>query len=256
MSFNQSENDMSLNQTEVREIQKIEQIYYMKPIIETIKIYFGRVGILDSLDYIHDILRDSQAEVEKLLVERKSRGEINDISQARKSIVGSAFSNCLIYIFLKNKESGFILPNIFVTNKTRDAKFESLITIQVGEETQKPDMDLIFYSETPNKELFKTMVVSLKTSLRERAGQTYKWKLLMEIASSDCSVKDKYNIQYNPTHPPIVCFATVNFYNEINQPQHRGMFKFFDASFIGKPMNADFIANMSTLVDFVNKNLV
>ncbi len=39
-------------------------------------------------------------------------------------------------------------------------------------------------------------------------------------------LKEKYNISYNPPILPLVCFATVNFYNEINNPQHRGMFKF------------------------------
>jgi type II restriction enzyme len=51
---------------------------------------------------------------------------------------------------------------------------------------------------------------------------------------------------------PLVCFATVNFYNEINNPQHRGMFKFFDKSFIGKEIDSDFICRLSSIVDFVN----
>jgi len=54
---------------------------------------------------------------------------------------------------------------------------------------------------------------------------------------------------------PFVCFATVNFYNEINNPQHRGMFKFFDNSFIGKPITNEFINSMSNLTDYVNKIL-
>jgi type II restriction enzyme len=99
------------------------------------------------------------------------------------------------------------------------------------------------------------MIISLKTSLRERAGQTYKWKLLMEIAASNDSLKEKYNISYNPKEMPLVCFATVNFYNEINNPQHRGMFKFFDQSFIAKNVDADFISRLSSLPDFVNKAL-
>jgi type II restriction enzyme len=55
---------------------------------------------------------------------------------------------------------------------------------------------------------------------------------------------------------PLVGFATVNFYDEINNPQHRGMFKFFDQSFIGKPIvDSTFITQLSELPDFVNKNL-
>lgn len=86
---------------------------------------------------------------------------------------------------------------------------------------------------------------SLKTSLRERAGQTYRWKLLLEIATTENQIKDKYNIAYDSAAMPIVCFATVNFYNEINNPQHRGMLKFFDNAFIGKPVHSEFIARLS-----------
>ena len=77
----------------------------------------------------------------------------------------------------------------------------------------------------------------------------------MEIAASCDSLKEKYNISYSPKETPLVCFATVNFYNEINNPQHRGMFKFFDRSFIAKNVDADFIARMSSLPDFVNEVL-
>ena len=93
---------------------------------------------------------------------------------------------------------------------------ESNISITVDGETQKPDCDLIIYSLKENQDLKKCIILSLKTSLRERAGQTYKWKLLMEIATTENSIKKKYNISYNPDEMPIVCFATVNFYNEIN----------------------------------------
>jgi type II restriction enzyme len=77
----------------------------------------------------------------------------------------------------------------------------------------------------------------------------------MEIATSDNSVKEKYNIRYNPEQMPLVCFATVNFYDEINNPQHRGMFKFFDKAFIGKNIQSDFISPLSELINFVNSNL-
>lgn len=80
-------------------------------------------------------------------------------------------------------------------------------------------------------------------------------KLFMEIATSKNSIKKKYNITYNPEKIPLVCFATVNFYEEINNPQNKGMFKFFDKSFIAKPINEDFISSLSHLVAFVNKTL-
>jgi len=92
--------------------------------------------------------------------------------------------------------------------------------------------------------------------LRERAGQTYKWKLLLEIANSCNEIKDKYGIEYKGKSIPLVCFATVNFYNEINNPQQRGMFKFFDKAFIAKPIKHDnFIADFSTLPAFIKEHL-
>lgn len=173
-----------------------------------------------------------------------------------KSIAGNSFSNAIIYIFLQNKIVGNIKPNIFITSKKSQVKnFDKISTIQVGNETQKPDVDLIVFTKKKNGDINRCMILSLKTSLRERAGQTYKWKLLMEIATTQNSIKDKYNIFYNPEKMPLVCFATVNFYNEINNPQHRGMFKFFDKSFIAKSLNKDFISPLSSLVNFVNKSL-
>lgn len=226
----------------------------MVPILQKVKAKIQEHGTIKALDYIHEILISSKDDVEKMLDVRIRNKEITDKSQARKSIAGSAFSNILQYIFLKCKEKNKVHNDIFITNKTRDRLFENMVTIHVDGETQKPDMDLIIYSKDAGK-LKRCMIISLKTSLRERAGQTYKWKLLLEIATGSNEVKSKYNIDYKAEKMPLVCFATVNFYNEINNPQHRGMFKFFDKSFIGKPIKADFISNLSSIVDYVNSSL-
>jgi len=141
-------------------------------------------------------------------------------------------------------------------------------------EQQKPDCDLIIYSyhtsakisDGNNQEIPypKCIILSLKTSLRERASQTYKWKLLLEIANDHGSkIKEKYGINYNVPEIPLICFVTVNFYNEINNPQQRGMLKFFDKAFLAKKLDneketdlnrqksQDFIRPLSELVDFV-----
>ena len=185
-----------------------------------------------------------------------NKGEIKDEKQALKSIAGNSFSSTLEYVFLKNKELENVRHDIFITSKiSKVPSFKEISTINVDGETQKPDCDLVIYSLNEDETLKKCMILSLKTSLRERAGQTYKWKLLMEIATSNNPIKEKYNINYNPKRMPLVAFATVNFYNEINNPQHRGMFKFFDKSFIAKNIDADFIARMSTLPNYINENL-
>jgi len=250
-----------LNKKEQKTIKSISDTYYMQPAITLINNIIAN-SQLENVEWknifnrLYEILTSTKLQVDELLEKRKNLGEIRDISQARKSIAGNAFSNLLIYTFLQNKIHENIKSNIFITSKVSEIKdFDKIATINVGDETQKPDVDLIIYTEKADNSVDKCIILSLKTSLRERAGQTYKWKLLMEIATSDNPIKEKYDISYHPECMPLVCFATVNFYNEINNPQHRGMFKFFDNSFIGKPINNEFINSLSHLIEYVNTTL-
>ncbi|WP_237418689.1 BsaWI family type II restriction enzyme [Helicobacter pylori] len=249
-----------LNSQESKNISKISKTDYMQSILLRINSFIQKnpSETKRAFDEIHSIIVDSNDDVKALLDQRYKKGEIKDISQALKSIAGSAFSNAIVYTFLKNKEVGAIREDVFITSKPSQVpNFEKISTINIGDETQKPDCDLVIYSLNDKKELKKCVILSLKTSLRERAGQTYKWKLLMEIATSNNSIKEKYNITYSPTVIPLVCFATISFYNEINNPQQRGMFKFFDKAFIGKNLQnkGDFIAYLSELVDYANSEL-
>lgn len=259
-------NHYSLTKNEQKLLCKIEDTVYMPPTLKRIRA-FTKNGASskdrwkDVFDQIYSILVAAKDDVEKILEERKRNGEIKDIRQAMKSIAGNAFSSAIVYVFLQNKIRGNIKPEVFITSrKSQVQNFESIATIYVGGETQKPDCDLIIFTEQENGDVDKCMILSLKTSLRERAGQAYKWKLLMEIAQSEDSIaensiKEKYGISYNPCSTPLVCFATTNFYEEINNPQQRGMFKFFDKTFIAKPINKDFISALSNIVDFVNQKL-
>lgn len=248
-----------LNTLETKTLQEIESKYYMRPMLELITqdLKDKKFSLKEIFNNLYGYLLDSKEAVEKLLQERLDRGKIKDINQTRKSIAGSAFSNLIIWVFLKNKENKNIDKNIFITNKiSQIPNFKDLFYIKVGEETQKPDVDLVIYRLDSKQNLASCLILSLKTSLRERAGQTYKWKLLMEIANTESSIKDKYSISYNPPIQPLVCFATVNFYNEINNPQHRGMFKFFDCAFIGKDIKTgDFIKPLSYLLSFIKERL-
>ena len=248
-----------LNKTELNDIQNIESKYYMKPIIESINLDISKNNVKwnEVFDKLYDYLENNKNTVKKLTQKRVKEGKITNSEQAIKSIAGGAFSNLIVWVFLKNKERNYIKENIFITSNIRRIKeWQNLFLIKVGEETQKPDVDLVIYSLNSNNQLHKCIILSLKTSLRERAGQTYKWKLLMEIAKEESKLKDKYDITYNPPVLPLVCFATVNFYNEINNPQNRGMFKFFDCAFIGKNIEKkDFIKPLSYIIEYVNKEL-
>jgi len=252
-----------LNKEENKTLESIKANPYMRKTIALVENFVKKhaskdkkVAYLAVFDEVFRILNEAKSFVDEYLADRKAKGEIKDEKQALKSIAGNSFSSALVYIFLKNKELNNIREDIFITSQlSKIPSFREVSVINVDGETQKPDCDLVIYSLNENETLKKCMILSLKTSLRERAGQTYKWKLLMEIATSDNSIKDKYNIDYNPEKMPLVAFATVNFYDEINNPQHRGMFKFFDKSFIAKNVDADFIARMSTLPNYVNENL-
>jgi len=256
------------NKNESNLLKEISEKYYMDPVLEKINLYIETQDMNTykrAFDKIHDILRSSEEEVRELVKDRKSQGIITDEAQTRKSIVGNMFPYILIYIFLKNKEVGNILPYIFITSKKSQVTgFDRISQINIGEEdTQKPDCDLIIYSyrnnpQSTNEEIETCMILSLKTSMRERAAQTYKWKLLLEIANDDnCKVKEKYNITYNVENLPLICFVTVNFYAEINKPQQRGMLKFFDRAFLAKELDLgtteSFIYPLSTLAEFVNE---
>ena len=245
-----------LNKDEQKTLKRIRETLYMKKTISLIDSFLNENDYRLVFDELYQILNEAKSYVDEYLKERKEKGEIKDEKQALKSIAGNSFTQALIYVFLKNKEIGNLREDIFITSKlSKIPSFKEVLLIHVDGETQKPDCDIVIYSLNKDNSLKKCMILSLKTSLRERAGQTYKWKLLMEIARSDGHIKEKYNIKYNPKKIPLVAFATVNFYNEINNPQHKGMFKFFDKSFIAKNIEADFIDKMSTLPEFVNENL-
>ncbi|WP_300711399.1 BsaWI family type II restriction enzyme [uncultured Brachyspira sp.] len=244
-----------LNKEELKEIENIKSKYYMMPLINRLNIYAENNNWVSAFNYLYNVIIDSKEDVDELLESRVRNGEIKDKSQARKSIVGNEFQLILIYTFLKCKENNLIKDNIFITSKKNKLdSLNDLYTIKVGEEIQKPDCDIVIYKLDDFNDLKSCLILSLKTSLIERAGQTYKWKLLMEIAIDDNNkIKDKYELKYNPKIKPYVGFVTVNFYNEINNPQQRGMFKFFDKTFIAKQLDDyNFISPLSSIADFIN----
>ncbi|GFE69388.1 BsaWI family type II restriction enzyme [Chroococcus sp. FPU101] len=242
-------------------IKTIKNAYYMLPVLSKIDEILkedNSIHYQDAFNSLHDIIQGSKHEVLELINKRKKSGLIKDINQASKSVVGNIFPYSLMYIFLKNKEIQNIEQHIYITNRKTTVKgFDKISTIKLADgETQKPDCDLIIYSypknstgatsskittnKDKNTDCPKCIILSLKTSLRERAAQTYKWKLLLEIANEHSSkIKEKYGIVYEAPEVPLICFVTVNFYNEINNPQQRGMLKFFDRSFLAKKVNKE-----------------
>lgn len=214
------------------------------------------------LNNLKRILWNSQDGVTKIIDERILKGEIRDAAQARKSVAGNNFQRLVAYSLARNVVIGNITGKIFVATTSKDKILEKYATIHVGYDgdIQKPDSDILLYSDNEKEPLIN---FSCKTSLRERAGQTYKWKLLMDIANCKCehskNIKscpvNLYNIKYENTRKVFMCFVTSDLYDEVNQPQTTGMFNFFDKAFITKSKEEfknPSISTFSTVVDYLN----
>jgi type II restriction enzyme len=224
-------------ETNIKTISEIMSRYYFTPIKEGLEAKTKKIGEINALDYLTEIMQKATSKVEVLIQERIKTGIISSADQARKTIAGNGFQGLAAYSLIKLQEKNMLNPNLAITLKPKKHPLiEKYATIKVGDDVQKPDIDLLIYHyQKPEK--YPVIIYSIKTSLRERAGQTYRWKLLMDIVSSnDCkSIKEKYSLVYKAMDNFKVGFITTNFYNEIINPQQKGMLKFFDFVYITKP---------------------
>lgn len=199
------------------------------------------------LDYLAEVLGDSEPEVMKIIKERKK-----DIKQTRVSVAGNNFQALVAHSLMENVLVKNLPPINVVLKPKKHPIIQKYATIKIGGETQKPDMDILIYQNKPNTPL---VVCSCKTSLRERAGQTYKWKLLVDLATADpehlkehpeCPI-NKYQIEYQSDRKIYVTMITADLYNEVEQPQQRGMFAFFDKSFVADKGRQKFPAHVQPM---------
>ena len=209
--------------------------------------------------HLHDVMRETQEIVENKIQERIASGEIHDADQARKSVAGNIFQQLLAYLLAANVINGNISHHVIVTMSVKNI-IESYAQISVNGDIMKPDSDVVVYCE--EKENSPVINLSCKTSCRERAGQTYKWKLLCDLASCNCEHKEgnqncpitRYNLEYLPTKRIITSFATVDFYDELTNPQISAMFNFFDHAYIAKTNSpSDRIFCLETIIDDINE---
>ncbi len=202
------------------------------------------------LDHLDEVLNDFQDDFGKILDIRLASGEISNKKQAIRSISGNLLANIIIYIFIQNKLVSNIPQEVFINNKSVIPDFEEVFTIRIEEKLEKLNINLVIYSLKENSELNKCIALFPLQSSENQFKKACQWKLLMEIAMSDCEVRDKYDISYDPPTVPLVCFVTVNFYNEINNPQHRGMFKFFLSTSNNVPSLSYTLKSLDTLNSF------
>jgi len=221
----------------IKTLSEIERRHYFTPIKEGLKEKTIETGDTKALNYLTEVMQKATSKVERLIQARIKDKTISNADQARKTIAGNGFQGLVAYSLIKLQEKKILNPDIAITLKPKKHPLiEKYAAIQVGDDIQKPDIDLLIYHYHKPEEC-PVIIYSIKTSLRERAGQTYRWKLLMDIVTSnDCAtIKEKYGLSYKAIDNFKVGFITTNFYNEITKPQQKGMLKFFDFVYITKP---------------------
>lgn len=211
------------------------------------------------LSRLHDVMRAAQPLVEQRITDRVASGQISNADQARKTAAGNVFQQLLAYAIAQNVIIGNITKPVVVTMSV-SGLIEQYAAIHVDDDILKPDSDVIVYS--PESDSSPIMNFSCKTSCRERAGQTYKWKLLCDLATCSCDHKDgnpdcpatKYNLSYEPDRKILTCFVTTDFYGELSNPQISAMFNFFDYSYVAKAAApCDSIKPLESVVDDINQ---
>ncbi len=217
-------------------VEELEGRYYFDPLKRKFEEKARQVGLNEAMNYLTEIMQGSIPEVGKLIQNRIDDGLISDFDQTSKTVAGNAFQGLVAYGLTRHQQVGNLSQDIVITLKPKRHRIvNEYATIKVGNDVQKPDIDLLIYSKEHT--LQKPVIIySMKTSLRERVGQTYKWKLLMDIAiANDCqSIKTKYELSYNAQVNFKVGLITTNFYEEITSPQQVGMLRFFDFVYITK----------------------
>jgi type II restriction enzyme len=233
----------------------IESRYYFKPMREAFEQKVREVGKIRVLDSLTEVMRIAQPGVEKIIQWREADGYIKSIDQARKSVAGNGFQGLIAYSLIALQKTNILNSGLVITLKPRSHPLITrYATIRVGDEIQKPDIDILVYIYT-KPEKYPILIYSAKASLRERAGQTYRWKLLMDIATSEnCrSIREKYDLTYEAKGDFRVGLITANFYDEIMKPQQQGMLKFFDFAYITKSGYWEKpVSNFSQIIEDLN----
>jgi type II restriction enzyme len=208
------------------------------------------VQVLSSLTCI---LTNSQISVDTYIQGKIQSGRISDGAQARKSAAGNIYQQLVAYALAKNIEVGNLSNNLHITLSAKDL-MDKYAAIKIGDDIQKPDADVILYSD--NNQNSPITIISCKTSCRERAGQTYKWKLLCDLAICNCTFINnnqncpitRLSISYTPQKQIKVYFVTADIHDELNQPQIYGMFNIFDGAYVSDASKTSHAKNLENII--------
>jgi type II restriction enzyme len=192
----------------------------------------------DVMNHLYQIMWDSSEGVGRLQKVKIRAGELEDAGQSNVSVAGHNFQALVAYCLERNRIIGNIPYDIVIALRPlKHPMIRDYATIHVGGgESQRPDVDILIYTEDEDTPL---LICSCKTSLRERAGQTYRWKLLLDMARCNCEHEpdcpmSRYNLHYESDKDILVALITADFYDEREGAQQRGMFTFFDYVYISK----------------------
>lgn len=254
------------------EICKIKSFMYITPTIDeyesriknyTISGYSLPDAHLLILNDITSIMKDSQERVNRIIQDRINRGKIKSADQARRNAAGNNFQLIVAYSIIMNIIYKNI-PNLMVVHQPKRGReyckiVEENLQIEVLGEVQKPDCDLLIYN--PEEDNDPIVIISCKTSIRERAGQTYRWKLLYDLSNCNCKHIEqtticpirKYNLQNHNQKKVKIGLITADFYDEISRPQVKGMAPFFNFCYITKEIEeSENIEKLSSIVEYLN----
>ena len=225
----------NLNAGNREELNGVRRRYYMAPLLNLYEAKVMEIGLPQAANHLSEVMRAGQGIVEKLLVARRDAGKIKSVDQTRKNIAGNGFQGLVFCALASLQSAGLIPADLVFTLRTGAGSRIGETVISVGPETIKPDVDLLVYSS--ERDDAPICMYSLKTSLRERAGQTHRWRILLDIVTADnChSIKEKYDLQYSGFTNLKMAMITTNFYSEITSPQQRGLLRFFDYVYLTKP---------------------
>lgn len=91
-------------------------------------------------------MRAAQPLVEELINSRIASGAITNADQARKSAAGNIFQQLFAYSLAKNVLNGNIVSHVIVSTSVASV-IDQYAAIAVGDDVQKPDSDVIVYSD-------------------------------------------------------------------------------------------------------------
>lgn len=163
-------------------------------------------------------------------------------------------ADLIVLFFLKTKARNSQYSNLLIALGSDHFFYKRLNIIAIDGFSQLISADFFIYKEDHMKNITDCIAYAFTEEGSKNLEDLSTWQILYILGLQQNPTSSKYNITILNNKPPKMYFSSVSF-NEINNPQHRGMLKFFDRAFIGKPIDSEFISRLSGLIDYANEQL-